>query len=300
MILHTNPDFLGILERKALIIAGVCHDLDHFGYNNSFTKRFSTPFDTLYTASPMEHHHIRETFRIMSSSENDILHGWPDDDKSKFAFLVKQAILATDQITYFAEKNTLEDILATNYDINNPDHRQSVMNLMMSSSDLVVSAKAREIHRESTEDLYYEFHQQGDSERLYGDQPMPMMDRDNYPNMPKDQTGYLKHIVLPMFKLLAKAIPNTAELVHGCAKNITAWEEEMVRRENPTEETTNEEVQPSKAYRHHRRKKGKRGEESEESSKESNEEGTGAKRNPPSRGASPANDRETGSRRRNN
>ncbi|GAU92717.1 hypothetical protein RvY_04764 [Ramazzottius varieornatus] len=285
VILYTNANFLNILERKALMIAGVCHDLDHFGYNNSFTKRFSTAFDTLYTASHMEHHHIRETFRLMSSTENDILSGWSDGDKSQFAFLVKQAILATDQMTYFAEKNTLEHILHTKLDIDNADHRQRVMNLMMSSSDLVVSAKPWEIHRASTEDLYYEFHQQGDTERLYGDQPMPMMDRDNYPNMPKDQIGYLKHIVLPMFTLLATAIPNTAELVHGCVRNITAWEEEVARRERRPEEAAgaNKEVQPSvqltkpgKPKRLRRqRKKGNGGEQGDETPVQSEEESGG-------------------------
>ncbi|XP_014674430.1 PREDICTED: cAMP and cAMP-inhibited cGMP 3',5'-cyclic phosphodiesterase 10A-like [Priapulus caudatus] len=63
--LHENPTTFPLMERKALIFACICHDLDHQGYNNMFMKTMKTPLSVLYAESIMESHHYQETLFIL-------------------------------------------------------------------------------------------------------------------------------------------------------------------------------------------------------------------------------------------
>ncbi|OQV16397.1 cAMP and cAMP-inhibited cGMP 3',5'-cyclic phosphodiesterase 10A [Hypsibius exemplaris] len=230
-ILHTNPDILTTLERKALMIGAVCHDLDHLGYTNVFIKKHSSPFEHLYPASQMEHHHIRETFRLLANPENDIIADFSAAEKSDFCLLLKQAILATDIVKYFAGKEILEAILDEGLNLEKPTHRRRFMDLIMSSSDLSLACKPWHTQVDSTADLYEEFHSQGDLEKMYGELPIPMMDRDNADHLEREQIGFITVVCLPMYSMLERALPNTAALREGCQRNILAWTEEAVRVE---------------------------------------------------------------------
>lgn len=49
--------FLTISQKLSLIIAGLCHDLDHPGYSNTFIKLSNHPFAVLYDEPFLENHH---------------------------------------------------------------------------------------------------------------------------------------------------------------------------------------------------------------------------------------------------
>ncbi|XP_063887618.1 cGMP-specific 3',5'-cyclic phosphodiesterase-like isoform X2 [Scylla paramamosain] len=57
----------------ALLVACLCHDLDHRGTNNSFQIKASSPLAQLYTTSSMEHHHFDQSVMILNSCGNQIL-----------------------------------------------------------------------------------------------------------------------------------------------------------------------------------------------------------------------------------
>lgn len=58
---------LGELETLALIVACLCHDLDHRGTNNSFQIKTSSPLAQLYSTSTLEHHHFDQSLMILNS-----------------------------------------------------------------------------------------------------------------------------------------------------------------------------------------------------------------------------------------
>lgn len=51
----------------ALIVACLCHDLDHRGTNNSFQIKTSSPLAQLYSTSTLEHHHFDQSLMILNS-----------------------------------------------------------------------------------------------------------------------------------------------------------------------------------------------------------------------------------------
>lgn len=49
---------IGDMECLGLLIACLCHDLDHRGTNNSFQIKASSPLAQLYSTSTLERHHL--------------------------------------------------------------------------------------------------------------------------------------------------------------------------------------------------------------------------------------------------
>lgn len=64
--------FVTDLEILGLLVACLCHDLDHRGTNNSFQTKTDSPLAILYTTSTMEHHHFDQCVMILNSEGNNI------------------------------------------------------------------------------------------------------------------------------------------------------------------------------------------------------------------------------------
>ena len=63
---------LGEIECLSLVIACLCHDLDHRGTNNTFQIKSNNSLATLYSTSTMEHHHFDQCLMILNSEGNNI------------------------------------------------------------------------------------------------------------------------------------------------------------------------------------------------------------------------------------
>lgn len=57
--------FMSDLEILGLLVACLCHDLDHRGTNNAFQTKTESPLAILYTTSTMEHH-VRIFLKVIS------------------------------------------------------------------------------------------------------------------------------------------------------------------------------------------------------------------------------------------
>ena len=63
----------GEIECLAMVIACLCHDLDHRGTNNSYQIKSSNSLARLYSTSTMEHHHFDQCIMLLNSNGNQIL-----------------------------------------------------------------------------------------------------------------------------------------------------------------------------------------------------------------------------------
>jgi len=59
-----------------LLVACLCHDLDHRGTNNAFESKVESPLAILYSTSTMEHHHFDQCVMILNSEGNNIFQVW--------------------------------------------------------------------------------------------------------------------------------------------------------------------------------------------------------------------------------
>ncbi|KFB37324.1 hypothetical protein ZHAS_00004615 [Anopheles sinensis] len=71
---HTNlVQRLGELEVLVLLVACICHDLDHPGYNNIYQINARTELALRYNdISPLENHHCSIAFRLLEHPECNI------------------------------------------------------------------------------------------------------------------------------------------------------------------------------------------------------------------------------------
>lgn len=72
LMIRSSPSKFSRLEKMSLIIGGICHDLDHRGYNNEFFRKMKLPMAALYSTSTMEQHHYRQTVTVLHSDGHEI------------------------------------------------------------------------------------------------------------------------------------------------------------------------------------------------------------------------------------
>ena len=67
-----SKDIASSFQIFGLLVACLCHDLDHRGTNNAFQTKMDSPLAVLYSTSTMEHHHFDQCVMILSSEGNNI------------------------------------------------------------------------------------------------------------------------------------------------------------------------------------------------------------------------------------
>ena len=126
---------------------------------------------------------------------------------------MKHFILATDLALFFKNKDRMRDIITEgSFEWSRKDHRSLAQALLMTSCDLVASAKPWSIQTDTVKVIFQEFYDQGDAEKKNGASPMPMMDRDKASEMPELQVGFLQGICITCFELISTVLPETQQL----------------------------------------------------------------------------------------
>ncbi|XP_046726625.1 cAMP and cAMP-inhibited cGMP 3',5'-cyclic phosphodiesterase 10A isoform X2 [Silurus meridionalis] len=224
VILQKTSGIFTELERKGLLIACLCHDLDHRGYSNSYLQKFDHPLAALYSTSTMEQHHFSQTVSILQEGHN-IFSNLTSSEYEQVLEIIRKAIIATDLALYFGNRKQLADLLSTGaLDLNNHAHRDRVIGLMMTACDLCSVTKLWPITRLTANDIYAEFWAEGDEMKKIGMQPIPMMDRDKRDEVPQGQVGFYNAVAIPCYTTLSELFPPSAPLLRACRENLGQWE----------------------------------------------------------------------------
>ncbi|KAH7984332.1 hypothetical protein HPB52_019439 [Rhipicephalus sanguineus] len=159
-------EVLGDLETFGLIVACLCHDLDHRGTNNSFQIKSSSPLAQLYSTSTMEHHHFDQCVMILNSQGNQILSHVSPEEYTTIIRIVEEAILATDLAVYFRKRGQFFKLVENDeYQWANCDHRELLRNMLMTACDIGAITKPWDVQRVVADLVTMEFFQQGDMEK---------------------------------------------------------------------------------------------------------------------------------------
>ena len=196
-------NFLSRIDQVALSVAGLCHDISHFGRSNAFLVETRHELAVRYNdSSVLENFHAAMTFQLIkSSSSKDITAGLSRRDERRFRARVIQLILATDTSSHFqlvAElrmrllgKSLFEDAQLEETD------RRVVLSSLIRAADLGYQAMPLDTHTEWVQRLAEEYAQQGDDERTLGLSISPMCDRTSQ-DIPSMQIGFMNLVVMPL------------------------------------------------------------------------------------------------------
>uniref|UniRef100_A0A2K6SI69 PDEase domain-containing protein n=1 Tax=Saimiri boliviensis boliviensis TaxID=39432 RepID=A0A2K6SI69_SAIBB len=205
-ILQNNHTLFTDPECKELLIACLCHNLDHRGFTNSYLQKFDHPLAALYSTSTMEQYHFSQTleghsiFSTLSSSEYE-----------QVLEIIRKAIIATDLALYFGNRKQLEEMYQTGLlNLNNQSHRDHAIGLMITACVLSSVTKLWP----------------GDEMKKLGIQPIPMMDRDKKDEVPQGQLEFSNAVAIPCYTTLTQILPPMESLLKACRNNLSQWEKE--------------------------------------------------------------------------
>ncbi|RWS31936.1 dual 3':5'-cyclic-AMP and -GMP phosphodiesterase 11-like protein [Leptotrombidium deliense] len=218
---------LGEIETLGLLVACLCHDLDHRGTNNSFQIKSCSPLAQLYSTSTMEHHHFDQCLMILNSHGNQIFSSLSPEEYTKIVHVLEEAILATDLAVYFRKRSSfLRLIESEDYDWqNNEEHRSLLRCMLMTACDIAAITKPWEIQRVVAQLVASEFFQQGDMEKTeLNMEPIDMMNREKKDELPKMQVSFIDSICYPIYAGFGKLFPNKLQvLADGVLSNRENW-----------------------------------------------------------------------------
>ncbi|CAI4229181.1 unnamed protein product [Auanema sp. JU1783] len=211
------------MERLSLLIACLCHDIDHRGTSNNFQVQTNTPLAQLYSSegSVLERHHYAQTVTILRDSNCNILDQLTRTQYQRVMNHIRDIILATDISAHLQKLGRIKEMVG-GYNYTSHDHRYLFMCLLMTASDLSDQSKDFSNSKAIAENIYREFFSQGDMEKQNGSEPLEMMDRERA-NVPKIQLEFMDDVALPVFEMLSKLVPEGISTYRAISHNRKCW-----------------------------------------------------------------------------
>ncbi|KAL1465015.1 hypothetical protein WDU94_004612, partial [Cyamophila willieti] len=215
----------GEIECLALLIACLCHDLDHRGTNNSFQIKASSPLAQLYSTSTMEHHHFDQCLMILNSAGNQILSNVSPDEYSRIIKVLEEAILSTDLAVYFRQRGSFLSLVKSGtHGWHKESDRGLLRGMTMTVCDLAAITKPWNVEKRVAELVSSEFFEQGDIERHeLNITPIDIMNREKEDQLPLMQVGFIDSICLPIYEAFAELSDKLEPLVEGVRTNKQHW-----------------------------------------------------------------------------
>ncbi|EAY20657.1 3'5'-cyclic nucleotide phosphodiesterase family protein [Trichomonas vaginalis G3] len=213
------------VELFALLVAAICHDLNHDGFTNDYNVKAETPLGILFkNQSVMEMHHCEVTIDIMSNDQCNLFSALPPQQFKQVWNLVINLILATDMAKHFTilqEFNTLID--GKTFSMENENHRHLLLQLIIKVGDLSNVSRPFDLANRWCAVLCEEFFRQGDLEMARGMQYSSALNDREHLNKEKSQIGFYTSVCLPLYQSVAKVLPQLESNVVQVESNLETW-----------------------------------------------------------------------------
>ena len=235
--LISNLD-LNNIDILSLLVAGLCHDVGHEGYNNDYQIKMSTDLSITYNdKSILENFHISLTFKILKKDNCNIFNFLSKNEYSYVRKRMIELVLATDMSFHsriialmknrvennnIKEGRNCEKIINKEKNDNIFNEQQEVLNYLIHIGDLSHSSKQFDITYKWSYLLSEEFWRQGDEEKEKGFSINFLFERSNT-DVPRNQVGFMKGIIIPSFEILVDFLPELNYYWDNVNKNLNQW-----------------------------------------------------------------------------
>ena len=212
------------LQGMALIVACLCHDLDHRGTNNQFQQTEQNALQHLYGSSIMEYHHINQFLMILNFSGCNIFSSLTEEQMLYAMETVRNAILDTDLGNHFKIRGTfINTVEKGRFNAKDNSDLKNLTSFIMTACDLSAITKPWRVQKRVAELVAQEFFYQGDLEKEKGNQVPEMMDREKSHKLPDMQIRFIDGLCISVYVTLAKLYPVLKQMVDGCVANREQW-----------------------------------------------------------------------------
>ncbi|EAY19540.1 3'5'-cyclic nucleotide phosphodiesterase family protein [Trichomonas vaginalis G3] len=213
------------IELYALLIAAICHDVNHDGFTNVYNEKAETPLGILFkNQSVMETHHCQVAIQVVSNDKCNIFSSFDSPLIKQIWSLIIALILKTDMGKHHSTLEAINKRLDEGpLKPDNEQDRFMMMELILKCSDISNVSRPFELADKWCDVLCEEFFRQGDLEKTSGmEYTSPLNDRAHL-DKPKSQIGFYTFVCLPLFVTAARAMPALQVNVDQVNSNLAIW-----------------------------------------------------------------------------
>eukprot|EP00668_Euglena_longa_P016237 GGOE01020465.1.p1 GENE.GGOE01020465.1~~GGOE01020465.1.p1 ORF type:complete len:1566 (+),score=521.73 GGOE01020465.1:67-4764(+) len=222
-----------MLDKFALMVAGVVHDVDHMGLNNSFHLKCDTPMGILSskagTTSVLEVHHCNLAIQVLSVPAFNIFQTL-DPAEVKYVYnLLVTVVLATDMAHHVKLAEAFSDAVR-----NKVVPKDLLQKMLIKTADLSNTVKPFDLAHMWANCVTEEFFSQGDLEKEQGLEVIAMFDRAKSGELARGQIGFIDFVAKKHMELMATYHPKLQWLLDNILDNRKKWEACLLRQDSPT------------------------------------------------------------------
>ena len=236
---------LGDLDKFAMLVGAICHDLKHTGQNNTFHINTRSKIAMRYNdISVLENFHIAQTFKLLSQDQYNILKHFKPEEYRILRRRMIEGIISTDMANHQKVLSATKAKIET-YKINKGanftkifdvetaklfDAQQCILNMCLHTADISNPAKPSKISEGWTAKGYEEFFRQGDMEKKLNMQVSLMCDRETT-SINKAMIGFINFVVKPTIDILVNLIPEVSEYGDNIRGNLKKHEAALAQEQ---------------------------------------------------------------------
>jgi len=231
---------LSSFDSYCLLVAALCHDIDHPGTNNAFEIASESDRFLVYgNTAVLERHHVQTTMKLFQNKETNIFNNL---SKEKFALArrrIAAGILSTDMAYHFVLIKELQEELPSHAKPagdgpcaslscsvckDNDKSRQLIFNALLHTADLSAQAVNPEDAMKWGDLVLSEFEDQAKKEESL-DLPVTPFMKDLWDKKRRCQVqvGFVQNIVIPLWEVFAEVFPSKD--VKRCVENLSKVQE---------------------------------------------------------------------------
>ncbi len=234
-----TPTGLSPVGDLSILIASLCHDLDHPGLSNDYHINTGSDLGRFYgDKSPLENHHIAVTWSIIRRPECNIFLNFTPEELIKAKHCMHSAILRTDMTYHGTNQQSIVNLMGSiSHPLDAPpaslstDMLCTCGSIILHGADISTAGRPWKVCFHWVELLYLEFNEQAKKEKEASLAVSVMQG-----SVSVHQPEFIDFIV-PYFEELDKMIPNVlGSWLTAAKRNKKLWIE--VRNEKEKESST--------------------------------------------------------------
>lgn len=206
-----------------ILVAALCHDIDHPGNTNSYEINSFSKYAKLYNdICVLENHHCTLTFEFLE--QTGLLMCFKGDDFKEFRKTIIISILGTD-MTKHNEFITKLETFDCQVEILTIEDQYFIVSAILHCADLSNSVKQFDYSFEWSKRLSQEFYEQTVKEEAEGLPSLPFMKVRDSLTMCINEISFIENITLPIWNLICKKFANINILLSSCNNNLIKWKD---------------------------------------------------------------------------
>ena len=218
-------------EMLALLIGGLCHDVDHTGRTNSFEVSKGSNLAIMYhDVSVLEQHHAAVAFMTMQDEKCNIFRSLTPQVRKEIRKFMITCILATDMSKHFGMISTLKSRLADEDAIGTrPNDTVAFAELLIHCADLAHPTKSFHLCLQWSLLVRNEFTAQVAEEKQLGLPVTTFLDGlEDQRTYFKNEIGFVSVVVKPIWECICTWLsPSLDDLMTNLQTNVKMYQENL-------------------------------------------------------------------------